>query len=329
MLAEAFPRLAVHLRSLLPDADVRLAKGAQSIEVQLPNYPSWTLHVSGNVYRDEFLCIQTSLVLHYECLCRLPEDDFNRFIAAENLGLRGATIVVENSKGPRTLRIRTSFIGQKGRSYDEAENLAIDVVSLVRFARMLDDRIRRCTAGDDFSFELYYSTYLSKGVGHIRYINYARHIFKGSMNRVFGQVAQLFKEDHGCDVVFENDIAYVRGPNSDVEITLRVPEQVPMAVCSALLASFGGRPRDIFAFVTRLNAKVNFGHFEVSADGSKIFFTVWKHLTNDLRLYSLDQLLQSITEAQWLLKKELAAHETAKGEKRMETTAAYDQRSAA
>lgn len=308
MFVEAFPRLAIRLRSTFPDANIQLADDAKSIVIGFPASPNWEVRVSGIACREHFLCIETSITLYYECLRRLPEEDFNRFIAAENLGLRGATILVEDSKGPRTLRLRATFIGQKGRSTDEAENIAIDVISLLRFARMLEDRILRSSVADEFSFELYYSTYLSKSIGRSRYINYARNIFRGSTERVFGQVARLFKEDHKYEVVFDRGlIANLRNPSIDFEINFRIPDQIPMIACSALLHTFEGKRRDSYALASRLNSKVKFGHFEVSADGSKIFFATWKHLTNDLRLYSLDQLLHSIHEAYWILRKELAA----------------------
>lgn len=336
MLVEAFPRLAICLRSTFPDADVQLASDAKSLVIGFPTSPAWEVKVSGTACREQFLCIETSIALQYDCLRRVPEDDFNRFIAAENLGLRGTTILVDDSRGPRTLRLRSTFIGLKGRTNDEAENLAIDVISLLRFARMLEDRIHRSTAGDDFSYELYYSTYLSKSIGRSRYINYARQIFRGSTDRVFGQVARLFKEDHKYEVLFDHGlIANLRSPSSDFEINLRIPEQIPMITCSAQLHTFEGKRRDSFALATRLNSKVRFGHFEVSADGSKIFFATWKHLTNDLRLYSLDQLIYSIQEAQWLLKKELAASVASPepvrrhGEDRTEALEAYEYRSAA
>ena len=82
-------------------------------------------------------------------------------------------------------------MGQKGRTVDEAENLAIDVLSLLRYARLLEDRIMRSTAGYYFSYEMYHSQYLSKGLGRNRFINYARSIFNGSTERVFGQLSVM------------------------------------------------------------------------------------------------------------------------------------------
>jgi hypothetical protein len=306
MLAEAFPRLAIRLRSTFPDAQIKLAENARGMRVSFPAFPAWEVEVTAAPCHEQFQVLQSSILLHYECLQDIPVDDFHRLISAENLGLRGATLLVDKEHGRRAIRIRSSFIGQKGRTRDEAENIAIDTLSMLRFARLLEDRILRSVANDRFSYEMYYSQYLSKSIGRNRYINYARSIFQGSTERVFGQVAGMLKEDYKYKVnMSQNFIASITPPGSDLEIILRIPEEIPMLTCSASLHMAAWDPEKSFELVARLNPTMTMGHFEVNADGSLISFVAWKHLTNDLRYYSLDQMIASVHEAERVLYAEL------------------------
>lgn len=313
MLVEAFPRLAVRLQETFPDASVELVDSATSLLVGMPTFPKWRVRVAGETCREHFQIIETSISLQYDGFRQISDDDFNRFIAAENLGLRGASLLADRSHGARALKLRSTFLGQKGRSRDEAENLAVDIVSLLRYARMLEDRIVRSTVYDQFSYEMYYSQYLSQSIGRQRYINYARNMFQGSRERIFGQVIQLFKDDHKYEVHLDQRglIANLQTPNSELQIVARIPDEIPILTCSALLLSSKGlSPSKTSELLTRLNLAAKFGHFESSRDGRSISFVTWKHLTNDLRLYSIDQMLHSIHEAHLLLSEAMSSQET-------------------
>jgi hypothetical protein len=306
MLVEAFPRLAIRLRSTFPDAQIKLAENSSGLRVSFPAFPAWEVEVTAAPCHEQFQILQSSIVLHYDCLQDIHEDEFLRLISAENLGLRGATLLADKEHGRRAIKIRSSFVGQKGRTRDEAENIAIDTLSMLRFARLLEDRILRSVAGDRFSYEMYYSQYLSKSIGRNRYINYARSIFQGSSERVFGQVAGMLKDDYKYKVnISRNFIATISPPGSELEIVLRIPEEIPMLTCSASLHMAAWEPDKSFELVARLNPTMTMGHFEVNADGSLISFVSWKHLTNDLRYYSLDQMIASVHEAERVLQAQL------------------------
>lgn len=308
MLAEAIPRLVVRLRSAFPEArvDLRSSGMDQSILcVSFPNHPTWKVETKGKFFgglKNEFQLFESTLLLKYDCLQQIPEEDYQRFIASENFGLRGVTLVPERDPGrdgsQRLIRVRAAFVGQKGRTRDEGENLLIDILSLLRFARLLEDRILRSTAAGDFCFEMYHSQYVSGSRGRNRYINYARNIFQGSTERAFGQVAAMLRDDFQYDVQITGaGVARVLPPDSDLEIILRVPEEIPMITCYAPLHSVTGPQRKALDLSARLNAKVEGGHFEVSVDNSTISYVSWKHLTNDLRLYSLDHMITAISRA--------------------------------
>ena len=152
MLAEGLPRLAVQLRSMFPDACVLLDKwldqaldkghdtGLRILRSTFPNHPGREI-VSRSFELPEgqgqFQFFESSLVLNYSCLQQISDDDFNRLIAAENLGLRGTTILALDigASAKRGVVLRAGFIGQKGRTIDETENLAIDILTLLRFAQ--------------------------------------------------------------------------------------------------------------------------------------------------------------------------------------------------
>ena len=314
MLAEAFPRLAVRLRSTFPDADIRLVNNGMGLKVGFPNFPAWEVEVTGVPCHEQFQLVQSTVSLRYECLQDVPEEDFLRLIAGENLGLRGATLLAERDGARRGIRIRTTFLGQKGRTRDEAESLAIDVLSILRYARLLEDRILRSTAGETFSYELYYSQYLSKGLGRNRFINYARSIFQGSTERVFGQVTSMLRDDYKYPVQINRPfVATIVPPSSNLEIVLRIPEEIPMLSCCTSLYAFAWNPARTFELVSRLNWMTEAGHFEVNADGSLVSFVSWKHLTNDLRYYSLDHVIDTVHTADRLLQSELPARKDTSG----------------
>ena len=308
MLVEAFPRLAVRLRSTFPDALIKLVDSASAIRVVFPTFPAWEVSVSSIPCSDQFQIFESCITLRYDCIQNVPADDFNRYVSAENLGLRGASIIVDESGGKLSLKIRSTFVGQKGRTRDEAENLSIDVLSLLRFARMLEDRLLRSVGGEHFSYEMYYSQYLSKSIGRTRFINYARSVFQGSTERVFGQVIGMLKNDYKFKVMLgRGSVATVHPPSSDLEIIMRIPDEIPMLTCSAALCKCPWEYEKSFALVTRLNATMKSGHFELNADGTLISFVNWKHLTNDLRYYSLDQMISAVHEAEKTITVELPA----------------------
>jgi hypothetical protein len=305
MVLEGFPRLAVRLRSTFPEAEITLIQNGTRLNLSFANFPNWEVQVKSTAGRERFPIVETSISLHYDCLQNIPDQDFHRLLAAENLGLRGATVLAEEKSGHRDIRVRSTFVGQKGRTIDEAENLAIDVLSLLRYARLLEDRILRSTAGYYFSYEMYYSQYLSKGLGRNRFVNYARTVFHGNTTKVFGELSNKLRDDYQYEVeIPQPRVARVRPSSSEIQITVRIPDEIPMISCCATLQSFTSKPEDTFAFVSRLNQQVSMGHFEVNVDGSLVSFVAWKHLTNDLRLYSLDGMLQTIVEAAKLLNSE-------------------------
>ena len=322
MFVETFPRLAVRLRSMFPDAQVELQENSKGLRVLFSAFPNWELEVAAVAAQKGFSVFQTSLVLRYDCLQDIPEEDYLRLISAENLGLRVVTLLAEAEGTRRSIRIRSSFIGQKGRTRDEAESLAIDVLSQVRFARILEDRITRSMAGENFSYEMYYSQYLSKSIGRNRFINYARSIFQGSCERVFGQVTSMIREDYKYKVHSSKQlIATVNPPSSQLEIMVRIPEEIPVLTCTAPLYKSAAEPLETFRLVARLNSLVPSGHFEVSADGSLISYVIWKHLTNDLRFYSLDQMIAAVHQAERLLLTEMPARGLGKETTRESTPA--------
>lgn len=300
MVSEVLPRLMVCLRSAFPDANIEMTDQNRRIRVVLKNQPSWPIEISARPYIDGFQFIRSEINLKYDCLSQAREADFLHLLSAENTGLRGVSLVAPSAerKG-RQLRIQSSFLGQMGRTKDEEENLVINLLSLVRYARILEDRILRSSAGGSFSFEMYHSQYRSVSAARSRYVNYARSIFRGSADRVFGQLAVMLKKDHGCQIQNTGPrIASVITQNSELEIELNIPDEIPLITFRARLLSRPGRTLENMARVARLNRDfAELGHFELSSDSNAIFFATWKHLTNDLRYFSLDQLLKSVLEA--------------------------------
>lgn len=302
---------------------------------------------------DLLQLIETGLVLRYECLQGVPVEDVEQLIASENAGLRGVTVTSGESNGTgiganantsantntrsetksptnnhagsgsrsRVLRLRTGFIGQKGRSIDERENLVIDILSLVRFARLFDDRILRSRVGEAFCYEIYRSQYgphhTSQGRARTRYVNYARSIFKGSQERAFHQLIAMLREDYKYRVVISSPgVASVFIPGAPFEVVLRVPEDIPIVTSTAMLrgephtaSAIGDRRPSMTTLVNRLNRSFDYGHFETSPNGRQVSFSVWKHLTNDLRLFALDHMISAVARAGQAFSEAIAASE--------------------
>lgn len=304
MLSEAFPRLAVRLRSVFPDSKIEVSQ--ERLRVMLPAFPTWEVYVIALPCHEQFQYIESNLTLTFDCLRNVSNQDLNRFIAAENLGLRGVTLTAERVRTRPGVNIRASFIGQKGRTVDEAENLAIDILSLLRFARIIEDRILRSVVGLKFNYDIYYSQFLSRTIGRHRYINYARSIFRGSPERVFGQVTKMLNEECNYEIKVTRPFnASLSHPSSPYTINLRIPDEIPMISTSCALRIANWNSEVSFDLVARLNQRVSIGHFEVNSDGTLISFVTWKHLTNDLRHYSLDHVVAGIHKADALLSKEL------------------------
>ena len=158
---------------------------------------------------------------------------------------------------------------------------------------------------------MYHSQYISASRGRSRYINYARSVFQGSTARVHGQVIEMLSRDFGCDVRIDSPIsAIVVLPQNEldpeIEMVLRVPDDIPMVTCSTSfpVERFSSRrisPAKLAKMVSELNCegatRCEAGHFEAGPDAKSIEFVAWKHLTNDLRLYSLDRMVTAVARA--------------------------------
>jgi hypothetical protein len=303
MTIEAIPRLAVHLRSAFPDAHLEI-KDLTLINIQFPAFANKTIEVRTRIPekrdKDHYLAIESSLVISDESFGAVTQSDFDRLIASENLGLRGVTLTAASTRtNCRRLRVRASFFGAKGRTRDEAENLMIDILSILRYARLLEDRISRSTVGAQFCYEMYFSQYVSFAPGRQRYINYARNIFQGSKDRIFGQVASTLKNEYKYEVkLVQEGIATVSTPHSAAEFTLRIPAEVPMITCTSSVKQLALNSQKNFEIASELNKRSHSAHFESSNDGKSITCVAWKHLTNDLRFFSLDRMIQAMHDAE-------------------------------
>ncbi|MES2857042.1 MAG: hypothetical protein V4692_14330, partial [Bdellovibrionota bacterium] len=191
MQSGLIPRLVVRLRSAFPEATVECL-GTERLQIVLGPQAPRAIEVTASpieIGGETFQAVQARMTLRFECLEGVTEVDYHRLVASENFGLRGVTVLAspnQNSEEGRSLIVRSSFVGLKGRTQDEAENALIDILSMVRFARLLEDRILRSSAAGAFCFEMYQSQYLAKGGLRNRYINYARSVFRGSTERIFG-----------------------------------------------------------------------------------------------------------------------------------------------
>jgi hypothetical protein len=298
-------RLVVRLRSAFPEATVECL-GTERLKIVLGPQAPRMIEVSSvpvQVNGADFQIVDARMSLRFECLESVTEIDFNRLVNAENFGLRGVTVLRsenDHSVEGRSIVVRSSFLGLKGRTQDEAENALIDILSMVRFSRLLEDRILRSSAAGAFCFEMYQSQYLSKSGLRNRYINYARSVFQGSAERIFGEVSKTLTDDHGCKLETKR-FAEALATKAGMQFDLRIPEETPMLILASELKTPTKDFRKLVMIANRLNEQFTMGHFEVSTDPRAgeptLSFVQWKHLTNDLRLYAIDYAMQNLAEA--------------------------------
>lgn len=306
MMAEAIPRLAASMRSVLFEANVQVLE-QNRIEIRFDGLPAWQINVARNLVNHQYQMFSTTIDLTPLCLASMSLEELQRLAAVENLGLRGATILpidpaLNDSRGG--LRVRSSFIGQKGRSTDEVENLTIDILNVLAFARTLEDRITDSAIAGDFSFELYNSRFETRTlVPPSRIVSNGQVLFQGSTERVFSEITKSLKSDLGFQIRNAgNKAAIVVAPatktDSPIEIVIRIPDEIPVFLAHAPLLKITNKSHgEIVALLDELNAQGEAGHFEFNQADQVLSFTAWKHLTNDLRHFSFDHTILSVNRA--------------------------------
>lgn len=299
---QAIPILATAMQSVLADAQIQVVEN-QQIAIRFDGLPSWRIKVVRNVFSGHNQMIETQIDLTPLCLASMTPLELGRLAASENLGLRGVTVlplnpVEHDDRGG--LRVRASFVGQKGRTTDEVENLAIDILTVLAFARTLEDRLTDNTVAGEFSFELYNSRFESPTTAQpVRFVTTGHQVFEGSQDRVFSEIVKPFKTELAFEIrEISQRTALLRAPNSELEIVARIPNEIPIFVAHAPLMKLAGKtPAQVWELVAMLNSKVEAGHFEFNPNDSILSFTTWKHLTNDLRHFSFDHAVLSLNRA--------------------------------
>lgn len=301
IMEETIPRLAVAMQSALTDAQIQVL-GTQQIDIRFDGLPAWKISVMRKLVNNQHQMIETQIDLIPLFLASMSAVELQRLAAIENLGLRGVTVIpivpdAENERGG--LRIRAAFVGQKGRSTDEVENLAIDILTVLTFARMLEDRVTENSIAGEFSFELYNSRSENHSSPAIRFIKTGQKIFEGSDDRVFSEITKTMANEFSFEVRNTGErTAIIRAPNAKFEIVVKIPNETSIFVAHAPLMKLENMtPERIWALLEELNSQGEAGHFEINPTDNILCFTAWKHLTNDLRHFSFDHAIFSVNRA--------------------------------
>lgn len=302
MMEETIPSLATAMKTVLADAQVHVL-GQQQIDIVFDGLPAWKISVMRKLVNNQYQMIESQIDLMPLCIASMSATELQRLAAAENLGLRGVTVLPlqANMNDDRAgLRIRAAFVGQKGQTTDEIENLAIDILTVLSFARTLEDRLTDNTVAGEFSFELYKSRIVNTTNSQsARFITTGQNVFEGSQERVFTEIAKALKNEFSFDVKSLGErSALVRAPNSELEIVIKIPNDIPLFVTHAPLIKLSDmNSAQICQLLEELNSQGEAGHFEVDFNTEMLSFTAWKHLTNDLRNFSFDHIVFSVIRA--------------------------------
>lgn len=305
-LSEALPRLASSMRSVLTEAQIQVLDNHQ-IDIRFDGLPSWKINVTRQLVNNQLQMFVSHVDLFPLCLASLSFSELQGLSAVENLGLRGVTVLPIDPglhEGRGGLRIRASFVGQKGRSTDEIENLTVDIMNVLAFARTLEDRITDSTIAGEFSQELYNSRFGSKSqLQSTRIVSNGQSMFEGSTDRVFSEIMRSLKSDLGFQIRSSGQrTALAVAPSAQskdpIEIVIRIPEEIPVFIAHAPLMKITGKSEDeVAAILDDLNSQSESGHFEYNPTDQILCYTAWKQLTNDLRHFSFDHAVLSVNRA--------------------------------
>lgn len=318
LLDDAIPRLAVAMQSVLVDAQVQVLqnnlrqnKQQSRIDVRFDGLPTWKIAVFRQMANSHYQVIETQIDLLPLCLASMSSNELQRLAALENIGLRGVTVLAlrpDANDGRGGLRIRASFVARKGRTVDEVENLAIDILSVLSFARTLEDRITDNAIAGDFSFELYHSRAEgSTPPQAVRFITTNQMIFGGDHERVFSEVTDTLRSEVSFEIHDADEhSALLRAHDSGVDINVKIPDDIPIFVAHAALMKLENmRPAQVWSLLDELNSQIESGHFEYDPADHTLRFAAWKHLTNDLRHFSFEHAIATVDRAFALAKKHL------------------------
>ena len=305
-LSEALPRLASSMKSVLADAHIQILENHQ-IDIRFDGLPAWKIHVTRQLLNNQLQMFVTHIDLFPLCLASLSFSELQRLAAIENLGLRGVTVTPVDPglhDGRGGLRVRASFVGQKGRSTDEVENLTVDIMNVLAFARTLEDRLTDSAIAGEFSQELYLSRFAAKTqVQPTRIVSSGQSVFDGSTDRVFSEIMRSLKSDLGFQIKSSGQrTALAVAPSAQtkdpIEIVIRIPEGIPVFIAHAPLMKITGKSDDeIATILDDLNSQSESGHFEYNPADQVLCYTAWKQLTNDLRHFSFDHTVLSVNRA--------------------------------
>lgn len=305
-LSEALPRLAASMKSVLADAQIQILENRQ-IDIRFDGLPSWKINVTKQLLNNQLQMFVSHVDLFPLSLASLSLSELQRLCAVENLGLRGVTVTPIDPglhDGRGGLRVRASFVGQKGRSTDEIENLSVDIMNVLAFARTLEDRITDSAIAGEFSQELYSSRFGAKTqVQPTRIISNGQSVFEGSTDRVFSEIMRSLKSDLGFQIRSSGQrTALAVAPSAQgkdpIEIVIRIPEEIPVFIAHAPLMKITGKTEnEVAAILDELNSQSESGHFEYNPADQVLCYTAWKQLTNDLRHFSFDHTVLSVNQA--------------------------------
>lgn len=305
-MAEALPKLATSLRSVLPDAHIQVLQN-DLLDIRFDGLPAWKIHVTRQILNNQLQMFVSHIDLFPLCLASLSLGELQRIAAIENLGLRGVSIYPIDPalhEGRGGLRIRASFVGQKGRSTDEVENLTVDIMNVLSFARTLEDRITDSAIAGEFSHELYASRFNGKTqIQATRIVTSGQPVFDGSSDRVFSEIMRSLKSDLGFQVRSSgNRTALAVAPSvqskDPIEIVIRIPEEIPIFIAHAPLIKISGKSEEeIATILDELNSQSESGHFEYNPTDQILSYAAWKQLTNDLRHFSFDHTVLTVNRA--------------------------------
>jgi hypothetical protein len=303
---EALSLLASSMKDAFSGAQVSILSD-DLIDIRFEGLPAWKVNVTRQLLNNQLQLFVTQIDLFPHSLTGFQMEALTQIAASENCGLRGVSVYAIDPAlrdGQGGLRVRASFVGQKGRSTDEIENLALDIMNVLAFARTLEDRVTDSTIAGEFSQELYNSRMQHQNLEPVtRIVSSGEPVLDCNVERIFSEVVRSLKEDLGFQVRSSGDLmalatapfVYAKDP---IEIVIRIPPSAPIFIAHAPLMKVSGKSKaEISTILDDLNSESESGHFEFNSKDETLCYTAWKHLTNDLRHFSFDHTVLTVNRA--------------------------------
>lgn len=296
-------RLKQTIQTQFPEAAVR-EKDDSNLFVDWKEGSHYSVELLLTPINADYSIVTSFLGFAPSLLGQTRAEDFLNFVAYENFGLRGCSILGATEQ--RSLLLKSSFLAGPTGGRNEEESLAMDLINLPAHASRLEERLGRCEEDGHFSLFQYLREFYQKELTSLKLAHSSGKIFEGDTVEAFETVERIFTQE--LRYPFERinfKAARVKIPGINLETILKIPEDCPMLTLWTPMVQWPASFAKAYEFTNHLNLQTHIGHFEILSRGDTIAHTAFKPLTHTLTRDHIELLVGSIVTARILAEKSL------------------------